>query len=113
MPIAGRAESRPEAAAVSPTPGYGARPASSPFRLGLLASVLLIPPAGVHGCGFDCNAMDARGRGECRLALGYARNNFPSCSCSPVVGCECDGADCDQLFASFAECVETVEVVRL
>lgn len=82
------------------------------LRLTLVGTLLVTPPVGIHGCAGDCNEMDVRGVGECKVALGYARTPLPSCSCEPVIGCQCQGSDCGQLFASFAECVDTVEFQR-
>lgn len=81
---------------------------------GLLAACLaLLPPslggASLTGCGFDCNVMDAEGVGTCTRGLGYAREpSLTDCGCGPVIGCSCEGADCNELFARHAECTESL-----
>lgn len=45
--------------------------------------------------------MDARGTGSCEKLLGFA---WDRTGCQPVVGCECEGDDCDRLFQSPAQC---------
>ncbi|MBN2360902.1 MAG: hypothetical protein JXR83_15710 [Deltaproteobacteria bacterium] len=51
----------------------------------------------------SCEAMDARGAGEaCYLAMGWL---WDGAGCSMITGfCECQGSDCDALFATQAEC---------
>lgn len=65
----------------------------------------------IAACSAECNAMDATGHGECGFGLGYARAvSAEDCFCWPVIGCECEGEDCGELFLSYAECAESVEL---
>lgn len=53
------------------------------------------------GCVDPCGAQDAAGVGACDMHLGYRWNGS---SCEPLGGCSCEGAACEGLFASAAEC---------
>ncbi|UJR82168.1 hypothetical protein [Sandaracinus amylolyticus] len=48
-----------------------------------------------------CEAQDARGEGACLLFLGYAWNGA---ACTGISGCQCIGADCDELYPSPDAC---------
>jgi len=50
-----------------------------------------------------CEDQDARGEGACLLALGYA---WYGGDCYGLGGCECVGADCDSLYATYDACIE-------
>ncbi|MCZ6795220.1 MAG: hypothetical protein O7J95_16570 [Planctomycetota bacterium] len=52
-----------------------------------------------------CEPQKARGVGACEALLGY---RWDGRVCRPVVGCECEGPDCDRLFASSEECADAV-----
>ncbi|MEM9188928.1 MAG: hypothetical protein AAGF12_07115 [Myxococcota bacterium] len=59
------------------------------------------------GCGCidtpsSCDPQDAAGIGACRAFFGYAWNGT---SCESLGGCECQGADCGNLYGSEAECL--------
>ena len=87
------------------------RAASTPRWLRALAVGMLLATAAppMTGCDAECNDMDATGTGECTFGLGYARRtSVEDCFCAPVIGCECEGEDCDELFVSYAECAETL-----
>jgi hypothetical protein len=45
--------------------------------------------------------MDARGVGPCAAILGYYWDGF---GCSAIGGCDCEGGDCDGIYASPEEC---------
>ena len=53
------------------------------------------PPPG------PCEPMEARGVGECLLALGVAWNGD---ACVGLGGCTCEGPDCGRLYGSIEEC---------
>jgi hypothetical protein len=52
-------------------------------------------------CPAACKPMDARGVGDCEAVRGYY---WDGRQCQPLVGCDCEGEDCDQLFESQREC---------
>lgn len=59
------------------------------------------PPVGGSPAQADCDAMDARnGQDVCLGNLGFAWNG-KNCE---MVQCDCQGADCDALFATADEC---------
>ncbi len=49
----------------------------------------------------SCLGQDASPSGECALPLGVVWNGT---ACVSISGCECEGDDCDDLYASIAEC---------
>ncbi|MEO0323097.1 MAG: Kazal-type serine protease inhibitor [Myxococcota bacterium] len=54
-----------------------------------------------------CEAMEVRGEGACEVILGVAWDGE---ACVFLSGCECVGADCEDLYASRADCeAATVE----
>ena len=53
-----------------------------------------------------CRVMDARGVGDCDLALGVAWDGE---ACVFLSGCECAGADCGDLYANTADCERATE----
>ena len=53
----------------------------------------------------ECLPMDARGIGQCDQGLGIIYS--PDGGCIGIAGCECEGPDCDQLFANHDECMRT------
>jgi len=48
-----------------------------------------------------CAAMDARGEGDCDLALGIVWNGT---ACISISGCSCVGTECGELFRTDAAC---------
>ncbi len=55
-------------------------------------------------CGSDaglCSAQDAVGEGSCAQLLGY---KFDGDACRSVGGCECEGADCGEMYRSRERC---------
>ncbi len=57
-------------------------------------------------CRCLCEPQDAEGAGLCEIILGWAWNGR---GCEAIVGCECLGEDCDQLFSSPGECLAAHE----
>jgi hypothetical protein len=56
-----------------------------------------------HGrCPPPCRPMDARGVGGCEAIRGYA---WDGRQCLAIVGCSCEGEDCDRRYVSLAECL--------
>jgi len=53
--------------------------------------------------GPSCSGQDIRGEGACAQFLGYA---FTGDACAGISGCECKGADCDEMYASRSACRE-------
>lgn len=58
-----------------------------------------------ESCVSACSSMDVRGVGNCRLLLGYHWNGK---QCRALSGCECEGADCKDLYPSEEECLVAV-----
>src|SRR5262245_42521446 len=50
----------------------------------------------------ECETMAAHGDGQCDQGLGvtYSLDG----ACIAIAGCQCVGADCDQLFETFQDC---------
>lgn len=48
-----------------------------------------------------CTAQRARGVGDCDESLGVRWNGA---GCEELRGCECEGEECDSLYASVASC---------
>jgi hypothetical protein len=60
-----------------------------------------------HGrCDIPCDALDATAVGACEKLLGVSWNGR---QCRLLSGCECVGADCDDLYDSLEECAAAVE----
>jgi hypothetical protein len=54
----------------------------------------------------ECFTQDAEATGECTMSLGF---RMGECNhCEELIGCNCKGDDCDELFSSRDECVEFV-----
>ncbi len=49
----------------------------------------------------DCDPQDAEARGDCLLSLGF---RWDGVACVALGGCTCEGADCEGLFATPADC---------
>ncbi len=56
---------------------------------------------GTTNTGSTCPAQEAKGDNVCKKILGYAWDGL---GCSTVVGCNCEGAGCGWLFASYDDC---------
>jgi len=85
---------------------------------GVLAAGATVRIVGPAGRGFDfvasqfyarlvpdktCAPMDATGVGPCDQFFGWA---WDGAACVGISGCSCEGADCEELHASFEECNE-------
>jgi hypothetical protein len=62
--------------------------------------------ARVDRCDTPCDPLDARGVGACEKLLGVTWNGR---ECRTLSGCECEGADCADLYASPDECAAAVQ----
>lgn len=58
------------------------------------------------GCPSPCTPMDVRGVGLCALLLGYY---WDGTSCRSISGCDCEGADCEDLLPTEEECQRAFE----
>ncbi len=61
-----------------------------------------VDPDGECGPGGDCDAQDIRGAGPCDLELGF---RWTGGACMSVSGCDCEGADCEDIYRSPIECM--------
>lgn len=50
----------------------------------------------------DCHILDVHTANDCALLLGYYWNGL---GCTGLIGCSCEGAECDQLTQSPSECI--------